>query len=303
MQSAISSYPPKINSQILRPFVVLKTQQDLLGKRPLSEVNALPETTPDSAETAFEIHTKIIKGNSTEIKLQTNPTSVSLNGDSIVAETLPKEAIQLVTKSPEPIDFESNHSTNDDPIEESTEDNTILNNFKIPDYILDFQKKYRLYSTEEKRKQFFASYKPGKKVNEIPSIFDVKFTSIKAEPENHSVVSDFTYDLELVTNKNEREKIKVSFQPGKVNMVGQVPNKMDTNARDSFFKQFHFTTDYRSGYAPIDIQAKQEEKEFSYKDHFIKKYSQFFEPSVKNFSLGNKLVQALVSREPAVFLT
>jgi len=275
MQSNISSYPPKINSQILRPFVVLKTQQELLGKRPLAEVKTQPESTTDSLEVAYEIHTKIIKGNSTEIKLQTNPTSIPLNGDSVIAEALPREAVQLATKSPELIDFESNHSTNDDPIEESTEDNSIINNFKIPDYILDFQKKYRLYSTEEKRKQFFASFKPEERINKNASIFDMKFSAVNMEPENHSVMSDFTYDLELVTNKNEREKIKVSFQPGKVSMVGQITNKMDTDARDKFFKQFNFITDYRSGYAPIDIQAKQEEKEFSYKDHFIKKYNFF----------------------------
>jgi len=264
----------------------------------LSDLNGGSQTSNNTVETSssYEIHTKIIKGNSTEIKLHTIPTSTSSNEGDIAIETIPKQPIQLAIKSPEVIDFESNHSTNDDQIEESTEDPIIPNNFKIPEYILEFQRKYRLYSTDEKKKQFFASFQPGEKTSKSASIFDVKFPVKSAETEASAASKDFTYDLELVTNKNEREKIKVSFQPGKVNMVGQITNKMDSESRDKYFRQFHFITDYRSGYAPIDIQAKQEEKEFSYKDHFIKKKQASSSARLKR-TCGVSYVKALESQQ------
>jgi hypothetical protein len=142
---------------------------------------------------------------------------------------------------------------------------------ETPDYIKQFYERYHSKYTEDIKQKFYSSYK--KEENEI-QIERPDFPKLpidyQLEPEVNPVLEEFKHELELVTNQNQKEKIKVTFQPGKVNLLTEIPNPFDKEAREEFFRQFNFTMDYRSGYAPIAIQAQQEQ-EMNYKHHFIKK--------------------------------
>jgi hypothetical protein len=144
----------------------------------------------------------------------------------------------------------------------------------LPDYIKNFMKRVNSHENKEFRKAFYASYtKDENKIQEeniefpklpIDGTFDMEIPKSQKE---------FIYDLEIVTNQNQKERIKVTFQAGKsAPTYKKIPNPVDKSLKDEFFNQFNFTMDYRSGYAPIAIQEQQEAKEFTYKDHFIRKY-------------------------------
>jgi hypothetical protein len=63
---------------------------------------------------------------------------------------------------------------------------------------------------------------------------------------------EFINDLEIVSNRNEKENIKVSFQPNKVFAPPKtIPNSFDKKYRDDLFNTSEYTIDYQNGYAPI----------------------------------------------------
>lgn len=82
-------------------------------------------------------------------------------------------------------------------------------------------------------------------------------------------------DLEIVDNRNQKIKIKVSGLTGKTSLRSfeTVPNPIDTAARQENFDSQRFTMDFRSGYAPIEIQQTQER---DFKDNEKKEKTQHF---------------------------
>jgi len=160
------------------------------------------------------------------------------------------------------------------PVKTNSEKKKIVTpriNVELPDYIKQVNKELNSKKTKGNRAKFYASYNQDdddEKKNPRKTL--PTFALGSGDGDDEKPRKDFIYDLEIVSNKNKREKIKVSFHPGKVDVFSEIPNPIDKEARNSFFRQFNFTTEYRSGYAPIDIQTLQE-KEFSYKNHFIKK--------------------------------
>ena len=153
---------------------------------------------------------------------------------------------------------------------------------RMSNYTKEYYQRYSLADEEENRKAFYSSYQQDPPKPKADSFYDYKFSSKVPPSEKTKIRDDFIHDIEIVNNQNERERVKISFQPGKLNVVDKIPNKMDFSAREAFFNQFNFTKDYRSGYTPIDIQANQE-KELTYRDHFIKKYSNIWKLQVLIF--------------------
>lgn len=139
--------------------------------------------------------------------------------------------------------------------------------------IVEFNKRLASFDSKHHQSTFFKSL--GKAPETISS--NHKTESFLAHPSTNLVTQstrgdEFIYDLEIVSNRNEKEIIKVSFQPSKgFNIPSKLPNPFDRVSRDLFFNQHKFTLDYQNGYAPIAIQAQQED-DFSYKDHFIRRY-------------------------------
>lgn len=141
--------------------------------------------------------------------------------------------------------------------------------------------------------KFFASkntFSSATKLKELvfegigPLNLDLSKINIKYEQQNEEYKKNFIYDLEIVDNQNRREKIKVSHHPGKVHEITSAPNAIDTVARDNWYKELEFTTDYSqhtaTGYKPISMQKKQEEN-FNYKSHFIRKKQSSQNASIK----------------------
>lgn len=85
-------------------------------------------------------------------------------------------------------------------------------------------------------------------------------------------------EIEIVDNYNKKIKVKVTNLAGKTTLRSfeSIPNQINFPLREENFKSLSFTNDFRSGYAPIEIQ-KTQEKDFSQaalnkeKSHFIKK--------------------------------
>ena len=86
---------------------------------------------------------------------------------------------------------------------------------------------------------------------------------------------DEAEDLEIVDNRNQKIKIKVSGLTGKTSLRSfeTVPNPIDTAARQENFDSQRFNLDFRSGYAPIEIQQTQER---DFKDNEKKEKTQHF---------------------------
>ena len=128
--------------------------------------------------------------------------------------------------------------------------------------------------TLELRQKFYSSWKSEKSTEQASKspIEDLPKFPINIELPKKAIENvDFGFDLDIISNFNEKEKIKISYQPGKLAPIDSknIPNLIDFNLRDEFYRQFNFITDYRSGYTPIEVQDQQE-KEFSYKNHFIR---------------------------------
>lgn len=188
----------------------------------------------------------------------------------------PSERIPFFSKLPvHPIDLnrnninisEANNESEDEDDEKKPRIMT-LSSFDIK----EFNKKLTSFES----KKYLSTF-----LNSGINVAQPLFPAIKTEPflaesgqglvPNSTLSEEFIYDLEIVSNRNEKEIIKVSFQPSKgFNCPSKLPNAFDRSARDEFFNQHNFTLDYQNGYAPIAIQAQQE-TEFSYKDHFIRR--------------------------------
>lgn len=82
-------------------------------------------------------------------------------------------------------------------------------------------------------------------------------------------------EIEIVDNLNKKIKIKVSGLSGKTSLRSfeKIPNPIDFESRKQWFSSQTFANDFKSGYAPIEIQ-KTQEKDFAQskeKAHFIRK--------------------------------
>ena len=293
---------------------MIKQGADLLGKRALADAaNVSSSVAGGSGEKLSNLETrqKLIKGQTGILNLNNvSPGYSSSHSDANTSQRTslaPRAKEGQVYRIVENIDVESNHSTNDDPIEGSiAETPSNLSQPKISQCMAEFNRKWNSKEEVNRRKTFYDSFKPIPDKDKLSPLSDLDFLHTTQPTGNTKLGEDFIYDLEIITNKNEKEKIKVSFQPGKASStIEKVPNKMDIEAREEFFSALNFTTDYRSGYAPIDVQEKQakQEKEFSYKDHFIKKYSIYRKLLTKSFPKGSKPVRAQSSREPVVYHT
>ena len=129
---------------------------------------------------------------------------------------------------------------------------------------------------------FYLSIKDSEKMidetdyNPTFQLMDIKEKPIEVE-EN----KDEAEELEIVDNNNKKIKIKVSRLSGKTTLKSfeNVPNLIDFKARQQEFESLKFLNDFKSGYAPIEIQHNQErdftttakEKKDSKQQHFIRK--------------------------------
>jgi len=155
-------------------------------------------------------------------------------------------------------------------IQEDYKEESTISKIETPLPLTKFVLEPNAKQVEENKNLFYASYKEDKQeINKSAHGFPI--LPIQGETiDIRQARKDFVYDLNIITNQNQKEVIKVSFPPGKFDVFGEIPNPMNKEARQSFYRQFNFKTEHRSGYAPIDVQDTQE-KEFSYKNHFIKK--------------------------------
>ena len=132
--------------------------------------------------------------------------------------------------------------------------------------------------------------KSAKKTNVFPrkeSTFqeeeDNAFWIFKAEESpiikeaNSMVNEEEKEELEIVDNCNKKIKIQVSGLTGKTSLKSfeNVPNTIDFITRKANFESLQFNNDFRSGYAPIEIQQIQE-RDFSTKDPEKKEKTQHF---------------------------
>lgn len=79
--------------------------------------------------------------------------------------------------------------------------------------------------------------------------------------------------VEIVDNLNRKIKVAIPKIFDYSKFADNIPNPIDACARDENFRSYNFTTEYKSGYAPIETQKliESKEKEFTYRNHFIKK--------------------------------
>ncbi len=79
--------------------------------------------------------------------------------------------------------------------------------------------------------------------------------------------------VEIVDNLNRKIKVAIPKLFDYSKFTDNIPNPIDTCGRDENFRSYNFTTEYKSGYAPIETQKliESKEKEFTYRNHFIKK--------------------------------
>jgi hypothetical protein len=79
--------------------------------------------------------------------------------------------------------------------------------------------------------------------------------------------------VEIVDNLNRKVKVAIPKLFDYSKFTENIPNPIDTCGRDENFRSYNFTTEYKSGYAPIETQKliESKEKEFTYRNHFIKK--------------------------------
>ncbi len=216
--------------------------------------------------------------NNRKLKIQRRPKQETENSSTKIV--IPKHSIALFKQ------LNSLINVGNDKISESTASSPKIqkeptfdpvrrlfldSSAETPDYIKRFYERFNSEYTEQAKKAFYSSYQAEEnKIDIEKSSFPKLPIPYQLESNISPALQEFKYDLELVTNENHKEKIKVTFQPGKGTFISEIPNPFDKEARESYFKQFSFNLDYRSGYAPIAIQAQQEQ-ELNYKQHFIKK--------------------------------
>lgn len=110
-------------------------------------------------------------------------------------------------------------------------------------------------------------------------ISQLSFSKFPLLPPNPFEISpaEEAEEIEIVDNMNKKIKIKVSGLSGKTSLRSfeKIPNPIDFSSRQQWFSSQTFANDFKSGYAPIEIQ-KTQEKDFSQaqskeKAHFIRK--------------------------------